>query len=344
MTVSRALLPSGIAILVGITAVLVLPRVVELYTLINVTIYLSMAIFALSMAFIWGHGGILCFGQAAFFGLGAYAYAVTAINLGDSTLAIVAAMMVPALFAAALGYFVFFGRLTDVYFGVITLTATLILFKLANSTAGDVYRIGKAKLGGFNGMPNTPPLNFPFNPSWILSPEEVFTATALALVGAYVLCKWLIGTRFGRAVAAVRENEMRAELLGYDSRMLKLVTFMIGAAIAGIAGMLFATSVFVSPTVFGLSTAAQVLIWVVVGGLGTLAGPIIASVLLQFLTASLGKIGWIDPNAALGTVLIGFVLLVPHGLLPLLIDGLKMLTVRPSLKQTPAAAAGGRHE
>jgi ABC-type branched-subunit amino acid transport system permease subunit len=337
---SRTLLPSVAAVFVGIAAVVLLPRVVELYTLINATIYLSMALFALSMAFIWGHGGILCFGQAAFFGLGAYAYAVTAINLGDSTLAIVAAAVAPTIFAAILGYFLFFGRLTDVYFGVITLTVTLILFKLANSTAGEAYRIGNAKLGGFNGMPDTPPLNFPFIPSWILSPEQAFAATVLALVTAYVLCKWIIGTRFGRAVAAVRENEMRAELLGYDSRMLKLATFMIGAAIAGVAGMLFATSVFVSPTVFSLATAAQVLIWVVVGGLGTLAGPIIASILLQILAAFLGTLGWIDPNVVLGAVLIGFVLVAPRGLMPLVFDGYKMFAVRSPAGAKHAVAKG----
>ena len=341
---SRALVPCGAAVLVGVAAVLVLPRTIELYSLINATIYLSMAIFALSMAFIWGHGGILCFGQAAFFGLGAYAYAVTAINLGDSTFAIVAAAVVPTLFAAALGYFLFFGRLTDVYFGVITLTVTLILFKLANSTAGDAYRIGKAKLGGFNGMPDTPPLNFPLDPTRILSPDEVFSAAVLALVVAYVLCKWLITTRFGRAVAAVRENELRAELLGYDSRVLKLAAFMVGAAIAGIAGMFFATSVFVSPTVFGLSTAAQVLIWVVVGGLGTLAGPIIAAILLQLLAAYLGTLGWIDPNVVLGAVLISFVLLVPRGLLPLAVDTITFVAFRPVAGLQPADLKGGGDE
>ena len=312
--------PCIVAALVGVIAVLALPQQLEVYSLINCTIYVSMAIFALSMALIWGYGGVLCFGQSAYFGLGAYAYAVVGINCSDSTFGVMAAVIIPALFAALLGYFVFYGRLTDVYFGVITLTVTLILSKLANSTAGDAYRIGKARLGGFNGMPDTPPLNIPFHPDLILTPAQAFAVATSALVVGYIICKWLVFTRYGRSVIAVRENEVRAELLGYDARLIKLSVFVIGAVIAGIAGALFASTVFVSPTVFSLNNAAQVLIWVVVGGIGTLMGPLIASVLLQALATYLGKLGLLDPSVVLGMILIAFVLLVPRGLLPLLID------------------------
>jgi len=333
---ARTVAASGGMAFIALAVAFGLPRFLDFYTLLNLTIYVSMAVYALSIALIWGHGGILCFGQAAFFGLGAYAYAVTAINLHDSTFAIVAAAATPSLFALALGYFIFYGRLTDVYLGVVTLTVTLILFKLSNSTAGDAYRIGAARLGGFNGIPDTPPLNAPFDPGRPLSPEEGFAVAVLALAAAYVLCKCLISTRFGRAVAAVRENETRAELLGYDSRLLKLAIFVIGAAIAGVAGMLFATSVYVSPTVFGLQNAAQALIWVVVGGIGTLVGPILACFLLQALAAYLGALNLIDPNVVLGAVLIGFVLLLPRGLLPALIAG--QAAIRRRLPKSAAEA------
>jgi len=316
------------ALLLGAATAVIGPQVLELYSLLNVTIYLSLALFALSMALVWGHAGILCFGQAIFFGLGAYAYAVAGINFGDSTCAIAVAVAVPMLFALVLGYFLFYGRLSDVYFGVITLTVTLIMLKLANSTSGDTYLIGKAQLGGFNGMPDTPPLNVPFNPDMPLSPEAQFMLAVVLLAAAYVLCKWLVGTCFGRALAAVRENEMRAELLGFDARRLKLAAFAIGAGIAGTAGMLFATSVFVSPSVFSLANAAQVLIWVVIGGLGTFAGPIIACLALQLFTAYLGTLGWVDPNIVLGSLLVFFVLLMPRGVLPPLLDGLERLSVR----------------
>lgn len=321
-----------LALLLAAATAVIGPQVLELYSLLNATIYLSFALFALSMALVWGHAGILCFGQAIFFGLGAYAYAVAGINFGDSTWAIAVAVGIPMLFALVLGYFLFYGRLSDVYFGVITLTVTLILLKLANSTSGDAYRIGKAKLGGFNGMPDTPPLNVPFNPDIPLSPQAQFMLAVALLAAAYVLCKWLVGTGFGRALAAVRENEMRAELLGFDARRLKLAAFAIGAGIAGTAGMLFATSVFVSPSVFSLANAAQVLIWVVIGGLGTFAGPIMACLVLQLLTTYLGTLGWIDPNIVLGSLLVFFVLLMPRGLLPPLLDRLASLNIR---KLTP---------
>ncbi|MDE1185427.1 MAG: branched-chain amino acid ABC transporter permease [Pantoea sp.] len=325
------------ALITGMVVLLVLPAVMDLYSLINATIYVSLALFALSMALIWGHAGILCFGQSMFFGLGAYGYAVAGINFGDSTWAVPIAIATPMLFALILGYFVFYGRLSDIYFGVITLTVTLILFKLANSTSGDAWHIGKARLGGFNGMPDTPPLNMPFNPAVPLSPDVVFMVAVCALVAGYMLCKWLVGSRFGRAVAGVRENEARAELLGYDSRRIKLYMFAIGAGLAGLAGCLFANSVFVSPTVFSLSNSAQVLIWVVVGGVGTLLGPILACLILQGLTAYLGTLGWIDPNIVLGSVLILFVLLLPKGLLPTLLERLPVIRAR-----TPSATVVSR--
>ena len=104
-----------------------------------------MAMLALSQGFIWGYGGIMSFGQSAFFGLGGYAYAVAAINMGDSTVPVAARRSwCPPLFAALLGYFMFYGRISDAYVGVITLTVTVILFNVINSTAGDAYHIGDA--------------------------------------------------------------------------------------------------------------------------------------------------------------------------------------------------------
>ena len=149
---------------------LALPHAVDLFTLLELTVYVIMAILALSLGMIWGYGGILCFGQAAFFGLGAYTYAIAVLNLGESSAPFLLAIIVPALFAALLGYFMFYGRVSDVYLGVITLTVTLILFKLFNSTAGPEYRIGHALIGGFNGIPSVPPLNIPGLPQRALRP------------------------------------------------------------------------------------------------------------------------------------------------------------------------------
>ncbi|MGH7212606.1 MAG: ABC transporter permease subunit, partial [Acetobacteraceae bacterium] len=116
------------ALIVAAACAWALPHVLQLFALINATIYVSMAVLALSLALVWGFGGILCFGQAAFFGLGGYAYAIAALNLTGTSWAVPIALVVPAAVAAILGYLMFFGRISDVYIGVITLTVTLILF------------------------------------------------------------------------------------------------------------------------------------------------------------------------------------------------------------------------
>ncbi len=304
------------AAVVAALAVWLLPDALELFALINATVFVSMAVLALSLGLVWGFGGILCFGQTSFFGLGAYAYAVAAINFGDTTWAVPLALVVPTLAATALGYLMFFGRVGDVFMGVMTLTVTLILFAFTNSTAGDEWTIGRAALGGFNGMPGTPLLNLPLRPDIPLTPQQVFAVAVICLALCYAMSKLLLRSRFGRVAVAIRENELRAELLGYDVRLHKLGLFALGGAMAGLAGILFANCVFVSPTMFSLSYAGQVIIWVLVGGLGTLVGPMIGCILVQALTSYAGTVSALDPNLALGIVLMVTVLGMPKGLLP----------------------------
>ncbi len=301
---------------VAIAAILVLPHVLELFALINATVYVSLAVLALSLALVWGFGGILCFGQAAFFGLGGYSYAVAAINFGDTTYAVPVAIGVPALVAAALGYVMFYGRISDVYMGAITLTLTLILFNFVNSTAGDQWRVGAAPLGGFNGIPSTPPLNLPGDPGNPLPPEWIFAIAVVSLLICYILAKLILRARFGRVIVAIRENERRAELLGYDVRAYKLGIFVIGGAMAGLSGLLFANCVFVSPTMFSLFYSGQIIIWVMVGGLGTLVGPVIGAILLNLLTTWAGTLPEINPSLILGAILVLAVLVMPRGMLP----------------------------
>ncbi len=293
------------------------PHVLDLFVLLQVTVFVIMSILALSMAFIWGFGGILCFGQSAFFGLGAYAYAIAVINMGESTGPLLLAIALPALFAAMLGYFIFYGRLSDVYLAVITLAVTLILYSFINSTADKFYTIGKARLNGFNGISSIPPLNWPGDSSAALWPDDVFYVSMSFLILTYFGLRLLLRSRFGRVVVAIRENEERAELLGYDIRLYKLLTFVIGAAIAGMAGCLFTTwNNYVSPNVFSLAMAAQILMWVIIGGVGTLIGPIIGCLALQYLTTKLGMQQVFNTNLIFGFILMVFVLLVPQGMAP----------------------------
>lgn len=333
MSAKAKLFLQFIALAAAIAATAMAPQVFEVFDLMQLTLFAAMGVLALSLGFIWGFGGILSFGQTAFFGLGGYAYAVAAINYGDSTGAILLAMIVPAIFATVLGYFVFYGRISDVYLGVITLTVTLILFNVVNSTAGDEYRIGTAPLGGFNGMPSVPTFNMPFDPQTVLDPVQGWYATGGALILVYMFLRLLLWSPFGRVAVAVRENEVRASLLGYDPRLVKLAVFVVGSAIAGLAGALYVNwGAFVSPTIFALSLSAEIIIWVTVGGLGTLIGPVVGCFLIQYLVAQIGSQQTFNANLILGVILIVFVLLLPKGLIPavrdLLLQALRALPRR----------------
>lgn len=308
-------LPVGIV--AALALIFVIPLITEVYTLYNLTVFAVMAILTLSLGLVWGMGGIIALGQTAFFGIGAYAYAVITLNLGDSTWGVMGAIVAPTLFAVALGYFTFFGRISDVYFAVISLTVPLILFSLINTASGPAYQIGKVNLGGYNGITSVPPLNLPFMPGTELSFEGMYYVAALALLAVYLLLRLVVASRFGRTVVAVRENELRAELLGYDARLYKLGVFCVGAAVAGFGGALYAAwGASVGPTVFSMSFAAQVVVWVLLGGLGTLLGPIVGSFLVQGLTTWLGGVSQLNPEITLGALFVAAVLLIPNGIVP----------------------------
>lgn len=309
-----------------VTAILVvllfvLPATADLFMLLQVTFYVSMIVLALSMGFIWGYGGIMCFGQSMFFGLGGYAYAIAMGNIGESTAPFFLSMAVPAAFAAILGYFMFFGRLNDVYVAVITLAVTLALYYFINSTSEEVYAIGKARLMGFNGISAIKTMNWPGNPKAILFPDEVFYFSMGMLILTYVGLHVLLRSKFGRVVVAIRENELRAELLGYDVRVYKLATFVIGATIAGLAGCLSINyKAFISPNAFHLSLAAQIIMWVLVGGVGTLLGPIVGCVVLLYVSFVLGTAKVINTYFLFGLIVMVFVLAVPQGIVPTIRD------------------------
>src|SRR5690606_13398111 len=151
----------------------------------------------------------------------------------------------------------------------------------------------------------------------MLDPVQIFHFAFGLLLAVYLGLKLLQKTRFGRVTVAIRENETRAQLLGYDVRRHKVIVFAIGGAIAGMGGGLYATyQAFIDPNAFALVMSAQCLIWVMVGGLGTLVGPVIACCVLQYLTVYLGSVQIADNSFILGVILIAIVLLLPRGILP----------------------------
>ncbi|MGV3549645.1 branched-chain amino acid ABC transporter permease [Rhizobium sp.] len=293
------------------------PFIFSPFDQINLAGFAALAIAALGLAFAWGTGGILSLGHSAFFGLGAYAYAIVAQNAGSTGLGLVAGMIAPALFAVILGYFLFFGRMTDIYLGVITLCVTLIFYAFFTSTADPSYRIGSVLLGGFNGISGLPPLALPWNENEFLSVEATFMFSVMLLAAVQAGLVMLRASRFGRILVAVRENELRSELLGFDIRLYKLAAFILSAALGGLGGSVYTSiSGFVGPTAFDLAQPSEFLLWVIAGGLGSYSGAVIASFALQWLSSYLGASQLLNIEIVFGLIIVGFVLLAPKGLIP----------------------------
>jgi len=304
---------------VGASAVILLlmPEYLELYVIIDLTSYFIFALLALSMSFLWGYCGILSFGQTAFFGLGGYGYTVLALNTGDTTGSIFFALALPMLFSAIVGYFMIYGRISDIYLSVITLVVTLILEKGIRATSGDQYVIGSVRLNGQNGIPTVPSLKIPWDTSVEFSFEGFFQLAVVLMVLVYVGLRMLLLTKYGRVLVSIRENERRTELLGYDSRKYKLSAFVLAGGVAGLSGALFAIwGPLAHPQMFGLGRAADVIIWVLVGGKATLIGPIVGAIGIEYLKLWLGTQGVGQVPFFLGLVLMLFVLLFQQGALP----------------------------
>jgi len=308
-----------------------LPQLLSLFQTVQLTVFVIFAMLALSLDFLWGIAGILSFGQAALFGVGGYVYGIVGIDLGTTPLGLIAGMLGPAVVAALIGYVAFYGRVGSMYLAVVTLTLTLILYQVMGSTADPKYAIGDARLGGYNGMTNIPSLSLAGRGGPPLGPVEYFYVVGGLLFLALIFCVTLSRASFGRILQGIRENESRMELLGYDVRWRKLLAFVISAALAGLAGALFASwGNFINPEVFSLPQAAVVVIWVLVGGRGTLWGAILGTVVVQYLTSRVGEVGAIYTTIVLGSMLVAIVLLFRRGLAPALMDGVARVVRRRS--------------
>jgi branched-chain amino acid transport system permease protein len=322
----------------GLAALLIalLPLLVGPFRIVQLTVFLIYGMLALSLDLIWGVAGILSFGQAALFGIGGYVYGIVAVNTGLPLLGLVAGMGMAAGVAAVLGYVSFYGRVAPMFFAVITLIVALILYQVMGSTADPRYAIGAARLGGYNGMTMipTPGGELPFLSGAPLTPSGLLYLVGGLLLGVLAFCIMLARSSFGRILQGIRENEQRAELLGFDIRWRKTAVFTIAGAIAGLAGGLFAAwGNFINPEVFSLPQAALVVIWVLVGGRGTLYGAILGALAVQSLSSYLGAAGSAYTTLLLGTALLTIVLFFKEGLGPALWRPIR----RVMLNRTPSS-------
>ncbi len=303
-----------LAALLLLLPLLAVPWAFKPYTANVLAVYMIYGILALSLTLIWGYAGIMSFGQTAFFGIGAYAYGAIGLNLINRTqqthAALLGGLLAAALLAAVVGYFMFYGRISDVYASIITLALTLVLFAFAVSTGGDEWVIGVARFGGFNGMfgqgessQNIANFQIPPVTVWLPGMAQPFqfkinresAAGYFLVLGAsvliYVVVRWLLRARLGRVAIGIRENEARVASLGYDTRFYKFALFTIAGAIAGLAGILFAAwGRFVNPDRFGLGFASSTVVYVLLGGRTSLLGGFVGAVIIGYLTSYLAEI------------------------------------------------------
>ncbi len=358
---------SVLAALLILVPLLLVPYAYRPYTTNNLAVFLIYGLLAMSLDLIWGHAGIMSFGQTAFFGIGAYAYGAIGLNLINSArnthLAVLGGLLAATLLAAVVGYFMFYGRISDVYVGIVTMALTLVLFAFFVSTGGDEWVIGVARIGGFNGMfgqgtssDNIANFQIPavtLSLPWTAEPIEFkinresvsgYYLVLVVCVAIYGLVLLVLRSRLGRVNVAIRENEQRVASLGYDTRAYKLAIFTIAGAIAGISGILFsAWGRFVNPDRFSLTFAASAVVYVLLGGRTALLGGFAGAMIVGHLTSYLGEIIPFSTIASDATPLAAFLMEASRRIVreaPILVQGAVLVIMVLLLKDgvTPPLA------
>ncbi|MCP1833739.1 MULTISPECIES: branched-chain amino acid ABC transporter permease [Bradyrhizobium] len=288
---------------------LVLPWVLQDYLTVFATRVVILALFALSFDLVWGYAGIMSFGQALFFGAAGYGVALLARDLNVTSILLIlpAGTLIGLTASLLLGGFLLLGRYPS---SVIFVS----LGTLTGSYAADRLARGWYYLGGQNGIPSIPPLTLG---SYEFEEGPIYYYMVLGiLVVVYLLCRFLVRSQFGLALAGLRENEQRIAFFGYKAQHLKAIIFAVGGTIAGLAGSLYAFHEgFVWPNMLGVVFSTQVVLYVLFGGSGTLIGAVIGTVIIE------GVSFWLSDNyrdvwpIILGVLLLLVIMFRPLGLI-----------------------------
>ena len=282
----------------------------------NVAYYLLNIPMALGLSLLWGYGGVLSFGQVAFFGVAGYIYGVVAGNFPDAfwgTWAGVAAgLAAAAALAAAFGYFVFYARVAAWIVPILTLVLTLLLATFLGLTAGAEWRVGEVPLGGYNGMTGIPALQVG---DLTFQDYAFYWLTLGVVLACYLGLRMLVNSHRGQVLMAIREDALRTELLGYDVRREQLGAFILAAVLAGISGLLYVQwGNYITPSVLGLQQAALPVIWVAVGGRDSLLAVAICTFLLNQFTYVLSSAGNRYALIIVGGLLVFVMVFAPEGI------------------------------
>lgn len=313
--------------------------------------FLAMAILSLGISITWGRAGILSLGQGVFWGLGAYVLAMhlklAALAPGDIPdfmmwsgldhlpvwwnvfhnpfMALAGVVVVPTVTAGAMAWLVFNRRVSGVYFALLTQALALVFSTLLISQ--------QAYTGGFNGLTD-------FNTILgheIIDPgfqRAIYWITLAALAIAFLLCRWILGTGFGKVLVAVRDGESRVRFLGYSPAAYKTFAFALAGALAGVSGSLYILHAgVISPAMVGVVPSIEMVVAVAVGGRSSLTGVLIGTLLVNFgkdmISSAIPSL-W---QFVMGALFILIVTVLPKGLVSLPGLGLRLKTIlfKPSV-------------
>lgn len=301
---------------VGLVAVLLAyPLWGDEYNVAALRDIMLFGLFALSLDYLWGKTGTLSFGHATFFGLGAYGMAVVAVKLQPdpglaSILGLGCGVALAALVALAVGYFLIFGGVRGAYFTIVTLALTIIAQHIAVGWS--------AVTGGDAGLIGVPPLGFALGGVELsLADPRALYYFVLALCAVALLALWMVCRgHYGKILAAIQDNELRARTLGHHTSLHLLIVFVVSAMLAAVAGGVYATATgFVAPDMIALLLSTEVIMWVAVGGRGTLLGPFIGTYVVWNLQQEISSIDSKLWPLFIGLFFIAMVFLFPDGIL-----------------------------
>jgi urea transport system permease protein len=275
------------------------------YVVVLLGKYLCYALLALALDLIWGYCGILSLGHGAFFALGGYAMGMHLMRqigergvYGNADLpdfmvflnwtelpwywysfdnfffAMFMVALAPAVLAFVFGWLAFRSRVTGVYLSIITqaMTYALLLAFFRNDMG----------FGGNNGLTDFKDI-LGFSLQSDITRCVLFALSALAVMGAYILCRAIVSSKYGRVLVAIRDAESRTRFMGYRVEHFKLFVFVVSAILAGIAGALYVPQVgIINPGEFGPINSIEIVIWVAIGGRGTLFGAVIGAVAVNY--------------------------------------------------------------
>jgi len=320
--------------------------------------YLCFALLALSVDLVWGYAGILSLGHGAFFALGGYAMGMHLMReIGDRGVyghpvlpdfmvflnwkelpwywhgfdypifALLMCLAVPGALAFLFGWFAFRSRVTGVYLSIISqaMTFALMLAFFRNDMG----------FGGNNGLTDFKDF-LGFDLKADATRAALMAASAIALGGGYIFCRWLTKSKYGRVLEAVRDAEDRARFVGYRPEKYKLVAFVASAMMAGVAGALYTPQVgIINPSEFHPANSIEIIVWVAVGGRGTLVGAALGGVLVNYLktylTGALPEL-WLF---ALGGLFVAVTLFFPRGIVG---EAQRLLAKPPWRRRKPPPA------